>query len=118
MAGRGDEALLRADVPAIHVLDAGSKDVDARHKAGHDGAGQRASITARYSWIVPPIRHGRSRRRSFASRRCPGHPRSLSAAPLSVIVREGGQSSNPRRLDTIAKAAAYWIPSRDMTAAY
>src|SRR4051794_18676485 len=45
--GRGDEALVRADVPAIHVLDAGSKDVDARHKAGHDGAGQRASITAR-----------------------------------------------------------------------
>src|SRR4051794_11551950 len=32
----GDEALLRADVPAIHVLCCGSKDVDARHKAGHD----------------------------------------------------------------------------------
>src|SRR3954452_14228131 len=36
MAGRGAEALLRADVPAIHVLSCGSKDVDARHKAGHD----------------------------------------------------------------------------------
>ena len=36
MAGRGDEALLRADVPAIHVLSCWSKDVDARHKAGHD----------------------------------------------------------------------------------
>src|SRR3954447_16442428 len=56
MAGRGDEALLRADVPAIHVLDAESKDVDARHKAGHDGAGQRASMTARYFALVfPPI---------------------------------------------------------------
>jgi hypothetical protein len=32
----GDEALLRADVPAIHVLSCRSKDVDARHKAGHD----------------------------------------------------------------------------------
>src|SRR4051794_13611766 len=36
VAGRGDEALLRADVPAIHVLCCGSKHVDARHKAGHD----------------------------------------------------------------------------------
>jgi hypothetical protein len=36
MAARGDEALLRADVPAIHVLSCGSKHVDARHKAGHD----------------------------------------------------------------------------------
>ena len=36
MPGRGDEALLRADVPAIHVLSCGSKHVDARHKAGHD----------------------------------------------------------------------------------
>jgi len=24
-------------VPAIHVLSIGEKDVDARHKAGHDG---------------------------------------------------------------------------------
>src|SRR3954470_5719167 len=32
MAGRGDEALLRADVPAIHVLGAATKqDVDAHH---------------------------------------------------------------------------------------
>src|SRR3954470_5665527 len=70
MAGRGDEALLRADVPAIHVLDAASKDVDARHKAGHDGAGQRASITAPYfAWILPPIRHGRARRRAGAGLR-------------------------------------------------
>ena len=46
MAGRGDEALLRTEfqppsvmaglVPAIHVLSCWSKDVDARHKAGHD----------------------------------------------------------------------------------
>jgi hypothetical protein len=26
-------------VPAIHALFAGHKDVDARHKAGHDGFG-------------------------------------------------------------------------------
>src|SRR5215212_8300886 len=38
MAGRGDEALLRADVPAIHVLSRMSdrQDVDARVKPGHD----------------------------------------------------------------------------------
>src|SRR3954453_1959281 len=42
MAGRGDEALLRADVPAIHVLCWLSKDVDARPpKAGHDEGGGR-----------------------------------------------------------------------------
>src|SRR4051794_13443641 len=29
---------------------------------------------------------------------------------LSVIVREGGRSSNPGHLDSISKAAAYWIP--------
>src|SRR3954451_21899587 len=99
---------------------AGSKDVDARHKAGHDGAGQRASITAPYfAWILPPIRHGRARRRSFASRRCPGHPRSLPAEAFPVIVREGGRSSNPRHLDAISKAAAYWIPAfAGMTAAW
>ena len=39
MAGRGDEALLRADVPAIHVLRAARRDVDARDKPGHDGGG-------------------------------------------------------------------------------
>jgi hypothetical protein len=37
MAGLKREARLRADVSAIHVL-AYSKDVDARHKAGHDDA--------------------------------------------------------------------------------
>jgi hypothetical protein len=36
MAGRGGEALLRADVPAIHDFLAARQDVDARHKAGHD----------------------------------------------------------------------------------
>jgi hypothetical protein len=35
MAGEKREARLRAEVPAIHVL-ATKKDVDARHKAGHD----------------------------------------------------------------------------------
>jgi len=28
-------------VPAIHVFATGSKDVDARHKAGHDEGGER-----------------------------------------------------------------------------
>jgi len=37
MAGRGDEALLRADVPAIHVFFAvTSQDVDHRDKPGDD----------------------------------------------------------------------------------
>jgi hypothetical protein len=39
MAGRGDEALLRADVPAIHVVArAAQKDVDTRHKAAQGRA--------------------------------------------------------------------------------
>src|SRR3954454_11838223 len=83
-------------VPAIHVLGAASKCVDTRHKAGHDGVegvvtrsaftrvgslpcsvmagrGDDASVPA----VVPAVvRHGRARRRSFASRRRPGHPRS------------------------------------------
>jgi hypothetical protein len=37
MAGQKREARLRADVPAIHAfLYVAPKDVDARHKAGHD----------------------------------------------------------------------------------
>ena len=36
MAGQKREARLRADVPAIHVFLRNKKDVDARHKAGHD----------------------------------------------------------------------------------
>jgi hypothetical protein len=32
----GAEALRRGEGPAIHVLAAAEKDVDARHKAGHD----------------------------------------------------------------------------------
>jgi hypothetical protein len=39
MAGRSrpkDGVLSHAYVPAIHVLPAEKKDVDARHKAGHD----------------------------------------------------------------------------------
>src|SRR3954447_23887017 len=33
-----------------------------------------------------------------------------AGAAFAVIVREGGRSSNPRHLDAISKAAAYWIP--------
>ncbi|TMJ62554.1 MAG: hypothetical protein E6G82_05615 [Alphaproteobacteria bacterium] len=54
MAGRGDEALLRVDVPAIHVLLLHyQKDVDARDKPGHDerdrscGYGSRAGAQLR-----------------------------------------------------------------------
>src|SRR5947209_11619354 len=37
MPGRGDEALLRADVPGIHVLlSGGLKDVDGRDRPGQD----------------------------------------------------------------------------------
>jgi hypothetical protein len=37
MAGQKREARLRADVPAIHVfLSEVTKEVDARHRAGHD----------------------------------------------------------------------------------
>jgi hypothetical protein len=36
MPGRGDEALLRADVPGIHLC--GAENVDGRDKPGHDEA--------------------------------------------------------------------------------
>jgi hypothetical protein len=36
MAVQGTASLALADVPAIHVLNAGAEDADARHKAGHD----------------------------------------------------------------------------------
>jgi len=39
MAEQHREARLRADVPAIHGLRRGGKDVDARSEAGHDGFG-------------------------------------------------------------------------------
>src|SRR5947208_10452557 len=79
MAGRGDEASLRADVPAIHVLGAASKCVDTRHKAGHDGVEKRCvtygvcvRILREVGTPVSKRRHGRARRRSFASRGRPG----------------------------------------------
>ena len=45
-------------VPAIHVLLFGTKDVDARHKAGHDGGETGASqmeiaLVAASSLVVP-----------------------------------------------------------------
>jgi hypothetical protein len=33
---RGKDVVMAGPVPAIHVLDKQKKDVDARHKAGHD----------------------------------------------------------------------------------
>jgi len=36
MKARRDHAVMAGLVPAIHVLAAGTKGVDARHKAGHD----------------------------------------------------------------------------------
>jgi hypothetical protein len=35
---RQDEAVMAGLVPAIHALPHGKKNVDARHKAGHDDA--------------------------------------------------------------------------------
>jgi hypothetical protein len=34
--GRSAKRVFALDVPAIHVLTRGKKDVDARHEAGHD----------------------------------------------------------------------------------
>jgi len=36
MAVQRTASLALADDPAIHVLNAGAEDVDARHQAGHD----------------------------------------------------------------------------------
>jgi hypothetical protein len=36
MAGQSAKRVFALDVPAMHVLRCCSKDVDARHKAGHD----------------------------------------------------------------------------------
>ena len=74
-------------VPAIHVLSAASKDVDTRHKAGHDGDGAVRRLRSSphrdsaHETAVVKSRHGRVRRRSFASRRRPGHPRSFPHYP-------------------------------------
>ena len=94
MAGRGDEASLRADVPAVvrhrracpgHPRSWRREQVrGCRHKAGHDGVEGGALLTECGVRILredgTPVskrRHGRARRRSFASRRRPGHPRAL-----------------------------------------
>ena len=63
--GHDDYTLVMAGlVPAIHVLLVATiKDVDARHKAGHDG-GETARSTHRAGNAFQ--RHGRA---------CPGHPR-------------------------------------------
>src|SRR5436190_3546532 len=55
MPGQGDEALLRAHVPGIHVLCAGraKENVDGRDKPGHD-----AAIGSAGSLVVP---HGEER---------------------------------------------------------
>jgi glucose-6-phosphate isomerase len=37
LRGRFSLLVMAGLVPAIHVLSIGKKDVDARHKAGHDG---------------------------------------------------------------------------------
>ena len=46
-------------VPAIHVFACGAKDVDARHKAGHDGE-YRFSVIGKRSSAVRPVRRASS----------------------------------------------------------
>src|SRR5437762_6005384 len=80
MPGRDDEALLRADVPGIHVLACyGKKDVDHRDKPGDDDFSR--SVLS----LMSIARRDRARRRSFASRRCPGHC-------LSVVAGRGDEA--------------------------
>src|SRR3954467_3877183 len=66
--GRGDEALLRADVPGIHVLACCAKSVDGRDKPGHDdqvcqpGEGEnrmRSERGARYTRLRTSLRISR-----------------------------------------------------------
>jgi hypothetical protein len=45
--GKSAKRVFALDVPAIHVLIADTKDVDAWHKAGHDERGICESCTAR-----------------------------------------------------------------------
>jgi hypothetical protein len=53
MAGRGDEALLRADDPAIHAFVMGSKqDLDARDKRGHDELKTSARDLDCFTWFA------------------------------------------------------------------
>ena len=40
-------------VPAIHVLLAKRKNVDARHKAGHDAWGKRVAHDKRHFFVLP-----------------------------------------------------------------
>src|SRR3954470_5501517 len=78
MAGRGDEASLRADVPAIHVLGAASKCVDTRHKAGHDGVEKRC--VAYGVWRPHPSRGWYSGQQTSS---WPGEATKLRFAPTS-----------------------------------
>ena len=73
--------------PGHPVLSAASKDVDARHKAGHDGDGAVRRLrscshrAAHETAVVKQSSMAGRGRRSFASRPgCPGHPRSLARA--------------------------------------
>jgi hypothetical protein len=97
MAGPGDEALLRADVPAIHVLfrRRGTKDVDARHKAGHDDCDLSADKHA----IIAMA--GQSAKRLFASMSPPSTPHSAPSWPGVVpAIHVLFSQARPKDVDT------------------
>src|SRR3954453_23556520 len=64
---------------------AASKNVDARHKAGHDGDGW--CVTCRVVRIHSKRARGTTVVKHRHGRACPGHPRSLSAASKDVDAR-------------------------------
>src|SRR4051794_41165244 len=61
-------------VPAIHVLARGPKDVDTRHKAGHD-VRRRRCVTYGRSACPSQRKHGTALSTGRHGRACPGHPR-------------------------------------------
>src|SRR3954452_15284641 len=92
-------------VPGIHVLAGGGERTwmagTGRDRPGHDDVGDRvhaiaaklAEATSRAdatSGTNPHHGHGRARRRSFAPRRCPGHPRAFFSHGMAWVVRLRG----------------------------
>jgi hypothetical protein len=83
LLARLDLAVMAGLVPAIHVFAAETKDVDARHKAGHDESVNRREMPHIFDLIFHSLRCRRPA--------CPGDP---------VL---------QRRLCLSREASAYWM---------
>src|SRR2546423_8147899 len=108
MPGQGDEALLRADVPGIHVLCAAhaKENVDGRDKSGHDEEWLRLRLTTRRAarplsrlrgragWGCPTgasLKRVSPTRRALRARRPPPQAGEVSAATVRDTLPAGDE---------------------------